>query len=63
MVKVRVGQGKGLWGSQGQDPALYFLSRTETHSHPKNTTALPQSQLWLYAGLSMQFGNYHPEET
>lgn len=54
---------KGQWGSQGQDPALYFLSMTETHPHPNNTIALPQSQLWLYTGLSTQFGHYHPEET
>lgn len=53
---------KGQWGSQGQDPALYFLSRTKTHLHPNNTIALTQSQLWLYTGLSTQFGHYYPEE-
>ena len=52
---------KGRTPGFSPNPALCFLSRTETPT-PPNTAASPQCQPWLHTGLSKQIGHYHPEE-
>lgn len=58
----------GRWGSQGQDSGIlpapcFAFSLRDQDKPPVSTTASLQRPLWLHTGLSIQIGNYHPEET